>query len=404
MNNNNFEKNNTKEVVNIVNKNNYSNQTKETKKKPIVIKALDIEDFAEESRNKLVEYLCYVCTGVYDNPTIDSCGHIYCNKCLTNIMKDSKICPISSKLITATSNNIPYVSDFLGKQKIKCKNHSLGCNIFIEINNLDKHLAEECDYQKKNCPYFNCEFNKSIINGLCKKDLKSHILVCDKKTETCKYCNKNNILSKSIQSEHYLKNCPNYEINCSLDCGETILRKNMETHQMNDCKNTLISCTYDKIGCNASIKRKNLNEHLLNNMDVHNMLLIDFNKDIEEKILQKVNNNISEKINEIVAYFNNKINDIKENNKLDSNCELLGKKRCNKLDNTKSNECIKDKKNSTGLHLNNEDCNLNNIHKNVSESNNSNNNNTLNQQYMLTRNSYKVIKDKKNSEGNLDRY
>ena len=48
---------------------------------PVYPIQLSLLNFTEESRQKLQEYICPLCKGIYIDPVIDSCAHIFCKKC-----------------------------------------------------------------------------------------------------------------------------------------------------------------------------------------------------------------------------------------------------------------------------------------------------------------------------------
>ena len=94
----------------------------------IYVRVLDKEQFLAESQIIIKEFICTLCLGVFYNPVIDPCGHVFCNHCLSTFFKYNKtICPFTGKpyLITDVSKLLQhpapgYFTQIIGKQKLRC--------------------------------------------------------------------------------------------------------------------------------------------------------------------------------------------------------------------------------------------------------------------------------------------
>ena len=102
---------------------------------PVYPIQLSLLNFTEESRPKLQEYICPLCKGIYIDPVIDSCAHIFCKKCfvlyLSNQRKENKeqiICPLGNiPLNLSKIKDFDFISDIIKNQKIYCNNKDKGC-------------------------------------------------------------------------------------------------------------------------------------------------------------------------------------------------------------------------------------------------------------------------------------
>jgi hypothetical protein len=112
-------------------------------------KELDIELFAPESKQILIDYICPLCGGVYKDPVLDSCGDVFCRACFNTSMVYSSICPIKKKPFKDGYNlsTLEFINKILDKQKLNCKNKIKGCNWIDLLSNLDKHLGNNCEKQ-----------------------------------------------------------------------------------------------------------------------------------------------------------------------------------------------------------------------------------------------------------------
>ena len=45
-------------------------------------KHLDVDYFFEKDKNSVKDYICFLCKGVYFEPYVDRCGHIFCKECI----------------------------------------------------------------------------------------------------------------------------------------------------------------------------------------------------------------------------------------------------------------------------------------------------------------------------------
>ena len=58
-------------------------------KSEIFEKQLDIINFLPECQEILRDYLCPLCEGVYKDPIIDQCNHVFCIQCIEKSLKGS---------------------------------------------------------------------------------------------------------------------------------------------------------------------------------------------------------------------------------------------------------------------------------------------------------------------------
>lgn len=264
-------------------------------------KKYDIKEFSNQCRANLVNYLCYICTGVYDNPVIDNCAHLYCKDCITEALKQNKnICPISG-LIVDTLTEVKTVSSYLSDQIIHCKNQKLGCSFQCKLRNLEEHLKDYCDFSITTCP------NRGCKEQFTRGELKTHLSFCPKRLETCEYCLEE-IANYEI-TNHYYSICKKYKIPCDNDCGSLVERGEMELHKLTYCPFESVSCVYAKVGCIENPKRIELESHLINQANFHNYLLLNSYNNLEKNILTSMSQNFNKKLNTVFSAVLSKYRD-----------------------------------------------------------------------------------------------
>ena len=96
----------------------------------------------------------------------------------------------------------------------------------ISREELDKHLTEQCVNRAYKCRYCGKKDTYANITDI-------HDDICEKKSVPC----------------------PNP------DCPDSMQRAEIKQHLENDCAHTVISCKYERIGCNMKMKRKDIGAH-----------------------------------------------------------------------------------------------------------------------------------------------
>ena len=118
-------------------------------------------DIFLESQDTKDEYLCTICTGVYRDPIITRCGHLFCATCFDRHKgrRAATTCPMDRKVI----NPVDYFPDrFVKKQVDKLRIH---CPLDRECCPWSGQLGTVMDHLK------NCEF-RLVLCSDCRKRFK----------------------------------------------------------------------------------------------------------------------------------------------------------------------------------------------------------------------------------------
>lgn len=248
-------------------------------------KYLDIEDFLPENRTLVLDYLCPLCKGIYYKPVVDPCGSIYCRKCIEQCLEKTKTCPSGKAFGPQALITIDFITNVLDKLELFCKNKISGCEWKGRLASLDEHIEKECDYQCVKCTNEGC---KTILR---KSSLENHLGHCDFKKEKCEHCE---LYFTRVSLPAHLAECPKMKIDCTQSCGIVLERSLIDRHISNDCRKSVINCSYESLGCDFKATRLEVEQHLMENNVKHSLLFFNEFTSINNKI-----KNLDNKIDEV---------------------------------------------------------------------------------------------------------
>lgn len=223
------------------------------------------DDFSEDFQLIVHDYKCPLCKGVYYNPYVDKCGHVFCKDCITKYLEITPICPFSKmELTTVHLNKLVFMTDILEKQTVKCKNRNNCCSWNGKLSELGNHMENDCKRQIILCPHLGCS------SKIFREDKDSHCSVCDYRIVNCEFC-KLSIPFIEVINHHQV--CPKFIMDCSQKCGTKVERQEMDLHIEEICTNTIVDCPYSHIGCKHSTTKKELLNHLTKQNNEHMLFL-----------------------------------------------------------------------------------------------------------------------------------
>jgi hypothetical protein len=242
-------------------------------------KSLDLEDFVSESRVIVQDYRCPLCEGIYMNPVVDLCGHVYCKTCILKYMETSKTCPISGwALGEGNVNRLIIINDILMKQPVQCKNRNFHCEWIGLLVDLEPHLNSMCKKQIVKCPHLGCSAE------IFREDLDGHKNACEYRIIQCPDCEVNTAF---IEIPSHQDVCPKFKLHCPQNCSLMVERKDVESHIREHCDNTVINCPYFEYGCQSTMTKIELEGYTNANMTKHNLLILSWMKNYRVEITAK---------------------------------------------------------------------------------------------------------------------
>jgi hypothetical protein len=234
-----------------------------------------LEFFTEESKETVRDFICFLCGGIYYDPKVDSCGHTFCNQCITTFLMEHDFCPVNRSK-DFKLNAIPSITRLVNRQSLFCKNRSKGC----EFNGLITQYSEhKCDWEIVSCENENCKFE------VIRKDLNDHSNICEFRKVKCDDCT-DLIIFNTLEKHN--NECLKKLIPCELNCNEMVMRELMKSHVTDLCDNTVLVCQFSKYGCTETPIRKNYKQHNCENISYHNSLFISYFEEFQNKNFQKI--------------------------------------------------------------------------------------------------------------------
>ncbi|CAB4033779.1 RING finger 151-like [Paramuricea clavata] len=129
---------------------------------------------------------CGICYNVVKDPVMCRHNeHLFCRACITRHLMNSQTCPSCLEPLTVDTLSQPSrtVMNLLSELKIRCQFFNRGCEKFIELGNLDRHVTD-CGFAPVICSNEGCRLE---VN---KQDLLHHeTAVCELRRVQCHNCN-----------------------------------------------------------------------------------------------------------------------------------------------------------------------------------------------------------------------
>ncbi|XP_028411689.1 uncharacterized protein LOC114534447 [Dendronephthya gigantea] len=128
---------------------------------------------------------CIICTNVIKDPVMCRHNeHVFCRGCITRHLMYSQTCPTCMEPLTVDTLKVPRnIANLLSELKIRCEFFDRGCERFILLGDLEKHV-EDCGFAPAVCSNEGCNFEAN------KRDLLHHeTAVCELRRVQCHSCN-----------------------------------------------------------------------------------------------------------------------------------------------------------------------------------------------------------------------
>lgn len=207
------------------------------------------------------KYMCVICHLVPRNVhQSNCCGVLMCEGCYEKQrMANYYNCPSCRRSMRDCVFLDRSRKQEILSLKVFCYNKHHGCSWMGELASLDKDHLQNCNFKLIVCD--NC--HEKVPNMLRGEHLANK---CRKRSYQCPHCNKVGMYD-DIEDKHLLE-CPECPIQCPNGCEEKIMRKETDDHRKT-CTQQLVSCCYQRNGCNIMIKRKDKFRHELSCLRQH---------------------------------------------------------------------------------------------------------------------------------------
>ena len=198
--------------------------------------------------------------------TSSCCGHRLSRAVAEQLQNKGKPCPICKKTPLRTTNDLSFKRE-VRQLKVRCSNKSAGCEWVGELGELDNHLKPgsvegPCHFVDVECPLQCGRLVK-------RRNLNHHkSKQCVKRPFSCIYCGYKSTHEKVV-NDHWPK-CQHYPRVCPNKCSKTeIQRRYLKRHLQEECPLENVPCEFSFAGCSTKIKRKSMKQHLDHAKDEH---------------------------------------------------------------------------------------------------------------------------------------
>ena len=227
----------------------------------------DEYDFVQTPADRL---LCLICKFPSRDPYMTlCCGHGFCKSCLDKQRQAKSVdfaCPMCRKE-EPEFKTVPYkaLEREIKALQVYCTNKEKGCKWQGELNDINNHLSNVCQFAELKCPN---ECGKMIE----RRYLTSHVETeCPRRKVNCRYCHDTGE-HQFIEGQHKEK-CPKLPLPCPNKCEVgSVPREDMEAHRK-ECPLEMIQCEYHNVGCEVRIAREDIAKHKKEKMDDHMMMM-----------------------------------------------------------------------------------------------------------------------------------
>jgi len=114
-----------------------------------------------------------------------------------------------------------------------------------------------------------CELCEGEIKRM---EMKIHVSKqCQMRDESCKFCDA--IFIVKDMKEHHDTDCPHYPIRCPKKCRSAKIPRSKVDDHFKTCANSIVSCEFKDLGCEADLKRREVTSHMKNAAVEHVRLL-----------------------------------------------------------------------------------------------------------------------------------
>ena len=159
---------------------------------------------------------------------------------------------------------------------MKCQNHRAGlsgCEWVGELGNLEAHL--------RLCPCVYIECSVGCGDVLMRRDLARHVEhLCYRRTVRCEYCGLEGTY-ELIADEHY-DACPQVPFACPHGCSTDVLPRAELPAHLAACPLQPVACEFSEFGCEPLVPRKDLSFHLSSEQSRHLSLVLAAVRDLRQ--------------------------------------------------------------------------------------------------------------------------
>ena len=211
------------------------------------------------------DFMCSVCLNVHVNPVQTECGHRFCKLCIGSVIKNTKKCPLDNLPLKESCIYVDRCAEKeINNLKVRCIRGD--CGHVCTVEKADEH---ECAFEDTKCV---------CGEWVIRSELSTHEEECRMRKVKCQHCDE--LIEYWFMEEH-IGNCDMVPVDCPFLCGEKTTLRNLENHEKSECLEAEHDCPCKDEGCTFRGKRKDIAEHVQNEVYEHIRLI---KTGVQEKI------------------------------------------------------------------------------------------------------------------------
>ena len=242
---------------------------------------------------KILQTECPVCLCVLREPyLVDCCGNSFCKTCIDQVKSDKRPCPLCNVQFTTTILD-KRLQRTLNELQVYCCHKEAGCEWVGELGSLTHHLNLQADpgidKRISGCQVveLTCKFCGDNIQ---RKELLEHEKdKCMLRPYSCEYCKSYEATFREVSIDHWPE-CPSRPVPFPNKCEISPKLQFLDHHRDNECPMKLVECVFRYAGCEQMFLRKDMEDHLNQNLALHMSL----QAASHQQELKKLNARISE--------------------------------------------------------------------------------------------------------------
>ena len=247
-------------------------------------------DFVERPLTEL-QSECSICLQTLREPRLtDCCGHSFCAACINGVERRGKPCPLCNKPGFTTVANLRLKRD-LNESRVYCPHRHIGCEWIGKLGKRDEHLNSDPQPERR---LEGCQF--AVIEclhckeGICRDEIAGHQLErCPQRPYTCECCLEYNSTFEDVVHSHPAE-CKCFLLPCPNKCTSSesgIQRQYLDQHVKNECLLTVVQCELHHAGCEVTLPRKDMTDHMKKDSIAHISLLAAGNHRLSKQLGEK---------------------------------------------------------------------------------------------------------------------
>ena len=195
---------------------------------------------------------CLICYNVLKDPVMcRNNQHYFCRGCITeHLRRNAHTCPTcADELTVETLAEVPrIVKNYLNERKIRCDHYERGCRELVQLQNLQRHVAE-CGFSPVVCQ------NQGCGETISKRDRTYHESeLCQFRKLQCRNCGEISTMMAGMETK-----VANLDVKLANNNAET---KNMNTNL--DTKMAHPNTKLNKVEAKVDTKMANMNTKMEN--------------------------------------------------------------------------------------------------------------------------------------------